>query len=102
LLNSLKKRGVSESKGQHRHWWEQLLIHRPLELQKALEGLRLKEISEKISKCWDEADWLSQLDQAHRNVLVFEHKDSRSLPLEAKSPEPPILPTSTLRKSAED
>ena len=68
-----------ESKEQHKRWWEQLLLHRPPELQKALEGLRL-EISEKISECWEKADWLSQLDQAHRNssLLVFEHRDIKT------------------------
>lgn len=36
-----------ESKQKHRNWWEQLLDHRPLELQKAMEGIR-QEIKDKI------------------------------------------------------
>jgi len=80
LMRLIKKcNREPESKEQHKRWWEQLLLHRPPELQKALEGLRL-EISKKISECWEKADWLSQLDQAHRNssLLVFKHRDIKT------------------------
>jgi len=77
-----------EAKDHHRRWWEQLLIHRPPELQKALEGSRL-EISKRISECWEKEDWLSQLDQASRNVLVFEHKDVKISAPRSKKPRAP-------------
>ena len=44
-----------------------------------------------IQKCWDKVDWPSQLDQAQRNVLAFEHKDIKfSIPRSKKSKVPEI------------
>jgi len=79
-----------EAKDKHRQWWEQILAHRPPELKPALEGLRV-DISGRIQECWEKVDWLSQLDQAHRNVLAFEHKDIKfSIPRSKKSRAPEI------------
>ena len=49
------------------------------------------EISERIQECWDKVDWLSQLDQAQRNVLAFEHKEIKfGIPRSKKSRAPEI------------
>ena len=77
-----------EAKDRHRLWWEDLLAHRPPELQKSLEGSRL-EISKSISECWEKDDWLSQLDQACRNALIFEHRDVKIPGPRCKKPKAP-------------
>jgi len=77
-----------EAKDRHRLWWKDLLAHRPPELQKSLEGSRL-EISKNISECWEKDDWLSQLDQACRNALIFEHKDVKIPGSKSKKPKVP-------------
>jgi len=77
-----------EAKDRHRLWWEDLIVHRPPMLQKSLVGSRL-EISKTISDCWEEDDWLSHLDQACRNALIFEHKDVKFSTPRRKKPKAP-------------
>ena len=77
-----------EAKDRHRLWWEDRLAHRPPELQKSLEGSR-QEISKSISECWEKDDWLNQLGQACRNVLIFEHRDIRIPGPRCKKPKAP-------------
>ena len=73
--------------------------HRLPELQKALECLR-QEITEKISKCWEAADWQRQLERKHRNVLAFKHKDFKISASKNKKIRSPDTAHVTSRKSA--
>jgi len=45
--------------------------------------------SKNVSECWEKEDWLSQLDQASRNALVFEHKDVKISAPKSKKPRVP-------------
>ena len=77
-----------EAKDRHRLWWEDRLAHRPPEFQKSLEGSRLG-IVKSISECWEKDDWLSQLDQACRNALIFKHRDVKIPGPRCKKPKAP-------------
>ena len=50
---------------------------------------RWLEISKSFSECWKEDDWLSHLDQAFRNALIFEHKDVKFSTPRRKKPKAP-------------
>ena len=90
ILRRLHKKCLREpeAKASHRRWWEDRLANRPPELQKSQEGSRL-EITKAINECWENDDWLSQLGQACRNALVFEHKDIRFTGPKYKKPKVP-------------
>jgi len=90
ILRRLHKKCLREpeAKASHRRWWEDRLANRPPELQKSQEGSRL-EIAKAINECWEQDDWLSQLGQACRNALVFEHRDIRFIGPRYKKPKVP-------------
>ena len=63
-------------------------MHRPPELQQVWEFAR-QDIEDRNGKCWAAEDWLIQLEQTQRNVLVFVYKDFRALVVKNKTKKAP-------------